>query len=165
MLIYFSLVSLSLHIWLHVHITLVTYSVHMPPLGDLFCTLRSFYSLFCPHTSSYWSKFYVPLLHVLVCTRGNFTAYFVYLFLRGELIFTFYGYMCTYFWRPIVYTYLLFVNQSVRMEHFDGSFFIHTSPCLTYSIQELPLLDLVGILTNFMAYFVYFFFVSLHLFV
>ena len=93
--------------------------------------------------------------------------------------------MCTYFWWPIVYTYLLMVNQSVRMKLFDGLFFIHTSerwlksykyhlfmtyfvvfgglfstqtsPCLTYSMQVPPLLDLLGILTNSMAYFVYFF--------
>ena len=32
-----------------------------------------------------------------------------------------------YFWWPIVYTYLLLVNQSVRMELFDSLFFIHTS--------------------------------------
>ena len=111
---------------LYTYLFLVTYfihkdifdvcSVHIPYLGDLFCTLGSFDSLFCTHTSSFWSKFYVPLFHDLVCTLGNFTAYFVYLFLLGELIFTFYGYMCTYFWWSIVYTYLLLVNQSVRME-------------------------------------------------
>ena len=133
-----------LHIlWFHMHVTLVTYSVHMCPLGDLFCTLGSFDSLFWPHTSSFWSKFYVPLLHVLVCTLGNFTTYFVYLFLRGELIFTFYGYMCTYFWWPIVYTYLLLVNQSVRMELFDGLFFIHTSQSWPKSYKYPPFHDLV----------------------
>ena len=101
---------------LYTYLFLVTYSVHKEVLTAYFV-----------HNSSFWSDFYVPLLHDLVCTLGNFTVYFVYVFLRVELIFTFHGYMCTYFWWPIVYTYLLLVNQSVRMELSDGLFFTHTS--------------------------------------
>ena len=51
-------------LWLHVYVPLVTYSVHMPPLGKLFCTYGSFWSLFCTYTSPYLAySLQVPRLH------------------------------------------------------------------------------------------------------
>ena len=116
--IYFSLVSLCLHILcLHVY-HLVIYSVHMLAVGHLFCTYETFwlpqvnFMTYFVHQCLFWPISFIYLS-------------FVRLFYRV----IFYGYMCTYLWWPILYTHLLFVTYSVYKELFDVLYFTHISPC------------------------------------
>ena len=86
---------------------LVTYSVHLPPLIDLFCTYGT--CLFYTQTTPCWpilSKYYLFLtLYVLFC-------WFIPLWWAFFCIF--YGYICTYIWWPILYTYLFLVTYFVH---------------------------------------------------
>ena len=80
--------SLSLHIlWLHVHFPLVTTSVHITPLSDLFCRYWTFWRLISPCLTY---SLQVPGLFNLVCILVIFIAFIVYFLLLGGLIFTYF---------------------------------------------------------------------------
>ena len=129
------------------HVPLLTYSVPLPSLDDVFCTQGTFwrlilytyfpmFDLFSTTTTSWW-----PCL--FTC---EFIAYFVYLLLLREIS---YDYMGAYLWWTILYTYLLLMT-------YIGLFCTHTSSCLNYSLQIPPLHHVVCTLGNFMAYLVFF---------
>ena len=151
---FFFTASLSLCDVLWVHLPLVTYSVHVPSVGDLFCT----------HGNFWWFNLYTYLNHVdlnsisttscLVCTLGNFTAYFVYFLFLGELMGFFLwltracssvDLFCIYtsWWCRILYIRKILLYDSVNIpRHFL---------CILPHVD-----DLVYTLVIFMAYFVYF---------
>ena len=58
--------------------------------------------------------------------------------------------MCTYFWWPMLYTYLLLVTYSVHTEVFKGLF--STSQCLIYSVHIFVCTSVI--FTSFFVYFV-----------
>ena len=125
------LVSLCLHIsCLHMHVPLVTYCVHMPSLAHIFCMFLMPNSV---HIPTHVDEFSMSITTSdLICTRVTFIAYFVYLVLIGELIFTWYifnGYMCTHNWWTILYIYLLLLTYSVRYILFVTLVCKTTSPC------------------------------------
>ena len=81
---------LSLHIlWLHVHVPLVTTSVHITPLSDLFCRYGTFWRLILYTYFSMFDLFststrsFLPSLYTC-----DFYGPFVYFLLLGWLIFT-----------------------------------------------------------------------------
>ena len=74
----------------HMHVPLGTYSVHIRPLGDLFCTYGTFW-LFTLYT-------YLPTLEVFSITT---TSLWHILYTRD-----FSAYMWTFLWWPILYTYI-----------------------------------------------------------
>ena len=103
--VYFLLGELRDILWLHLHVTLVTYSVH----NEFLYTYFPMFDLFSISTTSS-----LPNLYNL-----TFMVYFVYLLLLGELIFTweiFNIYTCMYLWWPILCTYLFLVTYSVLKE-------------------------------------------------
>ena len=69
-------------LWLHLQVHLVTYSVQILTLIDLFCTKDLFDGLISSHTSPFRPKFYVQPLHNLVCTI--FYGLFYIFILLGE---------------------------------------------------------------------------------
>ena len=137
--------------------------------------------LFCTHPSSWWHTLYwgnvlmVYFVHIpphvdfnsistsssyLVCTQGNFTAYFVYLLL-DELNFLWLIFYGLHVYIPLgdlfcSYTYILLVTSSVLLELFDGFVFTHISPMLTYFLYLPPVYDQVCTVMTFKVYFVYF---------
>ena len=58
--------------------------------------------------------------------------------------------MCTYFWWPILYTYLLLVTYSLHLEVFKGLFC--TSLCLIYSVHVFVCTSVIC--TSYFVYFV-----------
>ena len=134
----------SYRLRLYVHVALLNYSVHIPPLNDLH--QQYFEGLFCTHTSpSLTHSLQIPSLHHLVCTLGNFMAYLVF-FLLGELQFT-----CDILWQnvPLV-TYSVHVHPLGDLFRKYGTFRSFT--LYTY----LPMLG--GVFYNyhlFMTYFVH----------
>ena len=115
--IYFSLVSLCLHI-LHMNNFLMAYSVHV--------------ELYSIHTTCSWPRlypcdFYGPfyLLHL----GGLLMANFLYFLIVGELIRGTCTYKHIYIWVPLV-TYSVLtrplVTYSVHIEIFEGFFCTHT---------------------------------------
>ena len=111
---------------LYTYLILVTYSVHREFLECLSCT----HTLPC---LTYSPK--VSHVHDLVWTLLNFMAYFVYLFLLGEFIFTYFiakcvctscDLFCTHkfsFW-PIIYTKNFLMAYSLQLY---SLFYIFTS--------------------------------------
>ena len=133
--IYFFLVGFSLHIfWLYVHVLLVTYAVHIPPIGTYAVHTEVFKGLFSISPCSIYS------VHLFVCTSVIFTSYFVYFVLLGELIFT---------WH-IYYLHVPLVTYSEQKVLFNGLFCTHTPPCWS----KIPIYDVFSIFTSpWWAYF------------
>ena len=129
-IIYFSLVSLSLHIlWLHEYVPLVSYSVHIPSqsyIKNYWCPIQF------PHPT-HVDQFSMSIATSdLIFTRVTFIAYFVYSVVIGEPIFTWYisnGYMCTHNWWTILYIYLLLLTYSVYYILFVTLICTTTSRC------------------------------------
>ena len=133
----------------YVHVFLVMYSVHIPPLDDLFCT----------HTSSWW-----PILYI----RNFLKAYSVHipshiwLFSKRHLYLWCFMSTCapgdlfcthTTSWWPILYTWWFFMVPSVHIPpHVD----LNSVSAKSY---------LVCILRNFTDYFVYLLFLGELIFV
>ena len=122
----------------HLHVSLVTYSVHIPPLGDLFCThtyalwpilyirncLMAYYVNILPHvdlnsvgTTYSWRSLY---------TSDYMAFFFLYLFHLGGLIYTYIMTTFTYLRWLNLYTYAILETYSVHREVFEGSFCTHT---------------------------------------
>ena len=97
------------------YVPLVTYSVHLPPFGNLFCTYGSFWRLFCTYTSPCLAySLQVPRLHSYSYT-SDFCGLFCILLLKtyhdsahtsGDLF-------CTraLSWWPILYKGNIFVHH------------------------------------------------------
>ena len=81
-------------LWLHVYVPLVTYSEHVPP-----------------HSNSSWPSFYTIDFHGLFCIFTSHCRVDPHIF---------YGYMCTYFLWPILYTYLLLGTYSLHIPPLDN---------------------------------------------
>ena len=134
--IYFFLVGFSLHIlWLYVHVLLLTYAVHIPPIGTYSVHTEVFKGLFSISPCSIYS------VKLFVCTSVIFTSYFVYFVLLGELIFT---------WH-IYYLHVPLVTYSVQKVLFNGLFCTHTPPCWS----KIPIYDVFSIFTS--PWWVYFY--------
>ena len=54
--------------------------LHIPSLGDLFCTVGTFWRVVLYKYLPGWSKFYIQSFHDLVCKLVTFITYFVYLY-------------------------------------------------------------------------------------
>ena len=88
------MLSLSLHIlWLHVHVPLVTNSVDITSLSDLFCrygtfwrlilyTYFSMFDLFSTSTGSFWPSLYSSYFYGLYCLFSSPWWAHLYIFYR-----------------------------------------------------------------------------------
>ncbi len=135
-----------------VHLRLVTYSVHIPPLVDLFSTqgclwkhiLYTYVFIFCLFCTSTTCSWLCTLLNLgpslvslsvrihhagwLILYIRNFsTAYSVHIPPHVGLNFLRTTSSCAYLWRAILYNYLLLVTYSVQKELFMAKF-VHTLP-------------------------------------
>ena len=135
----------------------MTHSVQIPSLGDLLCTLGTFWRIVLYKYPTGWSKFYIQPFHELVCTLVTFITYFVYLYLLAGLIFHIVS-LVTYsvhipllgdlfctegcFWRLILYTYIrmfdLFSKSTTSSCHR-----LYTSEFLAYFVYLLLLGELI----------------------
>ena len=86
--LFYLLLAGELFLRLHVYVPLVTYSVHIPPLGNLFCTYGSFWRLFYTYTSPCLAySLQVPRLHSYLYT-SDFCGLYYFLLLETYHIMT-----------------------------------------------------------------------------
>ena len=109
------------------HVPLVINSVHIPRLGDLFCTYGTFWWLFVYIPPPHFLSLYTIAFYGVFCI---FTSSWRSFYMGGIYIRTF---LC---W-PILYRCPLLVTYSVHWEHFCtllfyGLFCIFTSPWWAY---------------------------------
>ena len=153
------------------HVPLVTNSVHITPLSDLFCrygtfwrlilyTYFSMFDLFSISTRSFWPSLYSSDIYGLYCLFSSPRLAYLYIC---------YSDMCTNLCWPILYTYLLYVIFSIHKEVlrvlFSLAYFVFSFWCFIlytelvmfdlFCISNTTLHDLFFTLVSFMAYFVY----------
>ena len=122
----------------------MTYSVHLPPLIDLFCTYRTFWlTIFHIDHPTLNYSFYVPsILDIFFILVTLYVLFCKFIPPWWACSCIFYGYICTYFWWPILYTYLFLVT-----------YFIYKDILMSYSIYSSR--SFFFTVVTFMASFVY----------
>ena len=140
----------------------MTYSVHLPPLIDLFCTYRTFFKhtplsfiFFSVSNTSSWPSLHTSEFYDLFCS-------FTFSFLRLSYRLIFYGYLCTYLWWPNLYTYFLLVTHSVQLDYFEGLFLYTYFPMFDlFSISTTSSWPICTVVILWPILFIYFSLVSL----